>query len=61
MSTLYVMCGVPGCGKSTWCKNNVPEDAVYVSRDEVRFSMLKPTDAYFSKEQERLYMPMLHI
>ena len=52
MSTLYIMCGVPGCGKSTWCKNNVPKDAVYVSRDEVRFSMLKPTDAYFSKEKE---------
>lgn len=33
--TVYVMCGIPGCGKSTWCADNIPELPV-VSRDIVR-------------------------
>ena len=52
MANLYLMCGVPGSGKSYWCKKNIPEEAVYVSRDEVRFSMLEDGDEYFSKETE---------
>lgn len=52
MATLFIMCGVPGVGKSTWAKENVPKDAVYVSRDEVRFSILQPNDTYFAKEKE---------
>ena len=52
MSTLYVLCGVPASTKTTWCKQNMPKDAIYVSRDEIRFSMLKPNDQYFSKEKE---------
>lgn len=52
MANLYLMSGVPGSGKSYWCKKNIPEEAVYVSRDEVRFSMLEDGDEYFSKETE---------
>lgn len=52
MADLYLMCGVPGSGKSYWCKKNIPEEALYVSRDEVRFSMLEDKDEYFSKETE---------
>ena len=52
MGKLILMCGVPGSGKSYWCKKNVPEEALYVSRDEVRFSMLEDGDEYFSKETE---------
>lgn len=50
MSKLYVMMGLPGVGKSYWCKQNVPKEAKYISRDEIRFSMLTEQDAYFSKE-----------
>ena len=59
MNTLYVLCGIPGCGKSTWVKNRMAENTssigpkwVYVSRDEVRFSMIKEEDDYFSKEKQ---------
>lgn len=50
MTVLYLMCGVPGCGKSTWInKNNIDSDVV-ISRDVVRFSLVKEHEDYFSKE-----------
>ena len=59
MNNLYVLCGIPGCGKSTWVKNRMVENTsstdpkwVYVSRDEVRFSMITEEDDYFSKEKQ---------
>lgn len=61
MNNLYVLCGVPGCGKSTWAKNRMAENGptgigpqtwVCISRDEVRFSMIKEEDDYFSKEKQ---------
>lgn len=36
--TAYVMIGVPGSGKSTWIKNNLPEVEV-MSRDIIRAEM----------------------
>ena len=33
---IYVMCGIPGSGKSTWIKNNLPEDILIISRDLIR-------------------------
>lgn len=50
MSTLYVMCGIPASGKSTWVRNNLTENDKHISRDEIRFSMLKEGEEYFSKE-----------
>ena len=52
MSTLYVMCGVPGSGKSTWLKNHTKAGDKIVSRDEIRFSLIKEGEEYFSKENE---------
>ena len=59
MNNLYILCGIAGCGKSTWVKNRMAENTSstdhkweYVSRDEVRFSMIKEEDDYFSKENE---------
>ena len=26
MNNLYVLCGIPGCGKSTWVKNRMEEN-----------------------------------
>lgn len=59
MNNLYILCGIPGCGKSTWVRNRMAENTSstdpkweYVSRDEVRFSMVKEEDDYFSKEKQ---------
>lgn len=50
MAILYIMCGVPGSGKSTWAREHLTDNDVYVSRDDIRFSFLKEGDDYFSKE-----------
>lgn len=50
---LFIMIGAPGSGKSTWVKKQLRNDIdAYVSRDEIRFSMLQDDDAYFAKEKE---------
>lgn len=50
---LFVLCGTPGCGKSTWVKNRVEENGgVWVSRDVIRFGMLKEGEDYFAHENE---------
>ena len=36
--SVYVLCGMPGAGKSTFCKNNLPTCKV-VSRDIIRFEL----------------------
>ena len=57
MSKLYVLCGAPGSGKSTFAKEIFPHyfpDRPYkiISRDEIRFSLLKDGEEYFSHENE---------
>lgn len=55
MADLYLMCGVPGSGKSTFLKNYVKsENSIIISRDKIRFSILKPNEDYFSHEDEVL-------
>ena len=34
-STVYILCGLPGSGKSTWCKKYHPKLPI-VSRDIIR-------------------------
>lgn len=36
--SVYILCGMPGAGKSTFCKNNLPNCKV-VSRDIIRFEL----------------------
>ena len=36
--SVYILCGMPGAGKSTFCKNNFPTCKV-VSRDIIRFEL----------------------
>lgn len=45
-----MMAGTPASGKSTYAKKHKKENDIYISRDLVRFSILKPGEAYFSKE-----------
>lgn len=47
---LYLMCGIPGSGKSHWAKG--VKDAVIVSRDAIRFNLLKDGEDYFAHEEE---------
>ncbi len=51
MATLYIMCGIPGSGKSTFVQNHITGD-VLVSRDAIRFDMVKEDEPYFSKEND---------
>lgn len=50
-NNFIIMVGIPGSGKSTFAKENYP-DALYISRDEVRFSIISEEDEYFSKEDK---------
>ena len=53
MNNLYVMVGCPGSGKSYYLDKNVDKDnALIVSRDEIRFSLLSDNDDYFAKERK---------
>lgn len=49
---LYLMVGVPGSGKSTYAKNILKYGDIYISRDEIRYSLLTEEDDYFAKENE---------
>lgn len=51
MNKLYVMIGVPGSGKSTFVANEL-SNAIHISRDIIRFSIVDKNEAYFSKEKE---------
>jgi predicted kinase len=46
------MCGVPASGKTTWALDFCERYNIsYVSRDEIRFSLVKENEDYFSKEK----------
>ena len=49
---LYISCGVPGSGKSTFLKNHTKPNEAIISRDEIRFNLLKDGEDYFSHENE---------
>ena len=53
--TLVIPVGEPGSGKSTYLKTrygDIQQDNIkYISRDEIRFSMLKPNQEYFANEK----------
>lgn len=52
MAELILMCGIPGAGKSTYAKSFITDKDIYISRDEIRFSIVKPNEPYFSKERD---------
>ena len=53
MSKLYILCGPSGSGKSTWATNFVKDKRIaYISRDNIRLSIIKEEEDYFSHEKE---------
>jgi predicted kinase len=48
------MCGIPGCGKSTYAKKLIElhPDWIYVSRDEVRYEYVSDQKHYFDHEAD---------
>lgn len=50
--TMYILCGAPGCGKSTFAQNFATDNTIWVSRDSVRFSIVASEEDYFSHEKE---------
>lgn len=53
MKKLFLLCGVPGSGKSTWARSQVDKyGGIVCSRDAVRFSIIKDNEDYFSHEDE---------
>lgn len=58
MNYLIMFCGIPGSGKSTEARRMAGSLAArgitveYISRDELRFSMISNESEYFSKEKE---------
>ena len=52
MSKLILLMGAPGSGKSTFAKAHMEEGDVYVSRDEIRLTLLKPGEDYFLHEKK---------
>lgn len=59
--TLYILCGVPGCGKSFYAEN-FRHDGVTISRDRIRFGLLNDGEDYFSKEDQvfNRFITMIH-
>jgi predicted kinase len=53
LKTLYLLCGIPGSGKSTYINENLDtRREINISRDKVRFELLQPGDPYFAHEKE---------
>lgn len=51
---VWLLSGLPGSGKSTWIKRRLEEQqgGFWVSRDAVRFSMVREDEPYFERENE---------
>ena len=50
---VFLLCGIPGSGKSYWANEKAEQsddDAVIISRDRIRFSLLREGEDYFKRE-----------
>lgn len=49
---LLLLVGLPASGKSSWGRNYTNDSVEYVSRDEIRFSLMTDNDDYFAHEKQ---------
>lgn len=49
---VFVLSGPPASGKSTWVRSRLTKGSEWISRDNVRFSIVKEDEEYFSHEDE---------
>ena len=49
---VFLLSGPPGCGKSTWVREHMLGNDEWISRDNVRFSIVREDEEYFSHEDE---------
>ena len=50
---VWLMCGIPGSGKSTWIQKQMKTNpGAWCSRDNIRFSMISEDEDYFAHENE---------
>ena len=49
---VYLLSGPPASGKSTWVRSHMTPGAEWISRDNVRFSIVSEDEDYFSHEDE---------
>lgn len=52
LKKVYLLSGPSGSGKSTWARSNLTVGSEWISRDNVRFSIIKDGEDYFSHEIE---------
>ena len=49
---VYLLSGPPASGKSTWIRAHLTPGSEWISRDNVRFSIVSEGEEYFSHEDE---------
>lgn len=49
---VFVLSGPPASGKSTWVRNHLTKGCEWISRDNVRFAIIKDGEDYFAHEDE---------
>lgn len=49
---VFILSGPPASGKSTWVRSQLTKGSEWISRDNVRFSIVREDEEYFSHEEE---------
>lgn len=52
LKKVFLLSGTPGCGKSTWVRAQMEVNDEWISRDKIRFCLLKDEDDYFAYEDD---------